>query len=102
MVSTIIQHHTNDIIRCTACGNRYEGLWKCDMKNGPGKFMYLDKGQVYTGEWIDDIPVCGMLEDFGRDGAPDPPVYPIPKVLLKYILIMMMKFSPNIHKCSVH
>ena len=68
------------------------------MKNGPGKFMYLDKGQVYTGEWIDDIPVCGTLEDFGRDGAPDPPVYPIPKVFseintLLHIMIIMMKFT---------
>ena len=67
-------------VQYIACGNRYEGLWKSDMKNGSGRFMYLNKGQVYTGEWVDDVPVCGMLEDVGRNGAPDPPVYPIPKV----------------------
>ncbi len=61
-------------------GNRYEGMWSEDMKNGDGKFLYLDKGQVYVGTWVDDIPKCGSMEDFGREGAPNPPVYPIPKV----------------------
>ncbi len=60
--------------------NRYEGMWRDDMKNGDGKFLYLDKGQVYTGTWVDDIAKCGCVEDFGREGAPDPPVYPIPEV----------------------
>lgn len=50
------------------------------MKNGEGKFLYLDKGQVYTGTWMDDTAKCGTLEDFGREGAPDPPIYPIPEV----------------------
>ena len=65
---------------CTASGNRYEGSWSDDMKNGPGRFLYLDKGQVYTGTWVDDIAKCGSLEDFGREGAPAPPIYPIPEV----------------------
>ena len=60
--------------------NRYEGSWKVDKKNGPGKFFYLDKGQVYEGVWVDDIPKCGTVVDFGRDGAPDPTTYPIPEV----------------------
>lgn len=63
-----------------ANGNRYEGSWNNHMKNGPGKFYYLDKGQVYVGQWVDDIAKCGTLEDFGRESAPDPPVYPIPEV----------------------
>lgn len=63
-----------------ANSNRYEGLWKDGLKNGEGKFIYLDKGQVYTGTWLDGIAKCGYMEDFGRDGAPNPPVYPIPKV----------------------
>ena len=50
------------------------------MKTGEGKFLYLDKGQVYTGTWMDDTTKCGTLEDFGREGAPDPPIYPIPEV----------------------
>ena len=61
-------------------GNRYEGSWSNDMKNGPGKFYYLDKGQVYVGNWVDDVAKYGTLEDFGREGAPDPPAYPIPEV----------------------
>ena len=73
------QHNGKGLLRL-ADGNRYEGSWENGMKNGPGKFLYLDKGQVYSGEWVDDIPKCGTLEDFGREGAPDPPTYPIPEV----------------------
>lgn len=64
----------------SANGNRYEGSWKNDMKNGEGKFFYLDRGQVYTGTWMDDTAKCGTLEDFGRETATDPPIYPIPEV----------------------
>ena len=63
-----------------ASGNRYEGSWSRDLKNGAGKFYYLDKGQVYVGNWVDDIAKCGTLEDLGRERAPDPPIYPIPQV----------------------
>ncbi len=68
------------MISSTATGDHYEGSWRDDMKNGPGKFFYLDKGQVYTGDWVDDIAKCGALEDFGREGATHPPVHPIPEV----------------------
>ena len=68
------------MLSLTANGNRYEGSWQKDMKTGEGKFLYLDKGQVYTGTWMDDTTKCGTLEDFGREGAPDPPIYPIPEV----------------------
>ena len=63
-----------------ANGNRYEGMWKNHMKNGDGRFLYLDKGQIYSGFWVDDIAKCGTVEDFDRDNAPDPPKYPIPEV----------------------
>ena len=60
--------------------NRYEGLWKDDKKHGEGKFFYLNKGQLYIGVWVEDIAKCGTMEDFGREGAPQPTIYPIPKV----------------------
>ncbi len=60
--------------------NRYEGSWKNGKKNGPGKFFYLDRGQLYEGVWVDDVPKCGEMTDFGRDCAPAPTQYPIPKV----------------------
>merc|ERR1712170_289397 len=43
--------------------NRYEGSWKNGKKNGPGKFYYLDKGQVYEGTWLDDVAKCGEMKD---------------------------------------
>ena len=69
--------------------NRYEGSWKTDKKNGPGKFFYLDKGQVYEGVWVEDIPKCGTVVDFGREGAPDPTQYPIPEVRALSILAVL-------------
>ncbi|XP_065831521.1 MORN repeat-containing protein 3-like [Oscarella lobularis] len=58
--------------------NRYEGSWKDDKKHGSGKFFYLDKGQVYQGTWIDDVPKCGSLEGFDEERASNPPEFPIP------------------------
>lgn len=63
-----------------ANGNRYEGLWERDMKNGEGKFLYLDKGQVYTGSWKEDVAKCGVLEVLDMEGVPNPPAYPLPQV----------------------
>lgn len=63
-----------------ANGNRYEGSWEDDMKNGDGRFFYLDKGQMLTGFWVNDVAKCGTMEDFDRDSAPQPPKYPIPEV----------------------
>jgi hypothetical protein len=64
------------------------------MKHGEGKFLYLDKGQVYSGLWYNDIAKCGTLEDYGRDIATNKPIYPIPEVQLyddnKSICIFLM------------
>ncbi|XP_061459179.1 MORN repeat-containing protein 3 [Rhineura floridana] len=62
--------------------NRYEGSWKDGKKHGPGKFIYLDTGQLYEGFWVADTPRCGTMIDFGRDEAPAPTQYPIPKIEL--------------------
>ena len=51
-----------------------------DQKNGAGKFYYLDKGQVYEGTWLNDVPKCGEMKHFGRENAPDATQYPIPHV----------------------
>ncbi|XP_075034232.1 MORN repeat-containing protein 3 isoform X1 [Mixophyes fleayi] len=60
--------------------NRYEGFWKGGKKHGPGQFYYLDKGQLYDGIWVEDIPKCGTIVDFGRAEASSPTKYPIPEV----------------------
>lgn len=62
--------------------NRYEGVWKDGKKHGHGKFFYLDKGQLLEGIWAAGIPKCGILIDFGRDEAPAPTPFPIPKVII--------------------
>jgi len=43
-------------------GDRYEGMWENGMKNGPGKFFFMDKDLVYTGNWKDNIAKCGTIE----------------------------------------
>ena len=42
-------------------GNSYEGLWEDGMKNGNGKFYFLDKGQIYEGFWMDGDAKCGTI-----------------------------------------
>ncbi|XP_012586648.1 PREDICTED: MORN repeat-containing protein 3 [Condylura cristata] len=63
-------------------GNRYEGSWQRGMKNGPGRFFHLDHGQLFEGFWVDNVPKCGTMTDFGRDEAPEPTQFPIPQVKL--------------------
>ena len=55
-------------------------MWARGMKNGEGKYLYLGRGQVYTGTWVDDVAKCGTVEDVDRDSTPNPPPYPIPQV----------------------
>lgn len=64
----------------TANNDRYEGGWKDGKKHGPGRFFFLDKGQLLEGIWVTDVPKCGIMIDFSRDAAPAPTQYPIPKV----------------------
>ena len=75
-----------------ANGNRYEGSWGRDVKNGEGKFLFLDRGQVYTGMWVDDVAKCGVLEDVdrSRDTASNPPIYPISEVYIPIIIITII------------
>jgi len=63
-----------------ANGNRYEGSWSNGVKNGPGKFFYQDKGQVYEGMWVDDLAKCGQMKDWNRDSAPAATQFPLPPV----------------------
>ncbi|KAM3874294.1 MORN repeat-containing protein 3 [Diretmus argenteus] len=80
-----------------ANGNRYEGSWKDGKKDGDGTFHYLDKGQLYEGFWVDGVAKCGTLSDVGRDEAPTPTKYPIPKVHLLDMQLVLME-SQSAHK----
>lgn len=52
-------------------GDRYEGMWFDDEKEGPGKFIYLAKRQSYSGEWSRGQPRCGMIQNLtGIPGCP--------------------------------
>lgn len=72
--------------------NRYEGTWKDDKKNGPGKFYYLTHGQIYEGIWLEDVAKCGTMKDFDRENAPEPTQYPIPKVSLVNFICKLTHF----------
>lgn len=68
------------MLSCLENGNRYEGGWERGMKNGHGRFFHLDHGQLFEGFWVDNVAKCGTMIDFGRDEAPEPTQFPIPKV----------------------
>ncbi|KFO23547.1 MORN repeat-containing protein 3 [Fukomys damarensis] len=63
-------------------GNRYEGTWERGRKHGNGRLFHLDHGQLFEGFWVEDVAKCGTMIDFGRDEAPAPTQFPIPKVKL--------------------
>ena len=51
---------------------------------------------MYEGVWVDDIPKCGTMMDFGREGAPEPTKYPLPEVC-----IVIVQFSDlNLGFCT--
>ncbi|XP_044151321.1 MORN repeat-containing protein 3-like [Bufo gargarizans] len=60
--------------------NRYEGSWKDGRKHGAGIFYYLDKGRIYDGYWVKDIPKCGTMEDIDCTEAPNTKKLLIPEV----------------------
>ena len=53
-----------------------------DMKNGEGKFLYTDKGQLYTGWWLNNVPKCGIFENLENTTNSDPVSYQFPKCTL--------------------
>lgn len=65
-------------------GNRYNGEWKNGLKNGKGMFYHLDKGQLQTGIWVDDVCVFSVIENLHyRQCSVLPTAYPIIEVRTK-------------------
>ncbi|XP_060759931.1 MORN repeat-containing protein 3-like [Neoarius graeffei] len=64
-------------------GNIYEGSMKDGKKHGHGRFIYMDRGQVYEGFWVDDIPKCGILYEYNRENTHTPQLNRILPVMLK-------------------
>lgn len=53
-----------------------------DLKEGPGKFIYKTRKQIYEGEWALGSPKCGSLKDMGNaDDVTITGHLPIPPVL---------------------
>lgn len=54
-------------------GDCYQGEWLNDKKEGPGEYFYKSRKKVYVGEWVNDVPKCGIYSDadFAEDVDPD-------------------------------
>lgn len=50
-------------------GNSYTGSWFQDKRQGHGTMNWVTKGQVYNGEWSDDLP-NGLGEHVWQQGLP--------------------------------
>lgn len=62
-------------------GNRYDGEWKGGLKHGRGRFFHLNKGQMQTGVWLDNVCVFSVIENIPyRQCALFPTAYPINSV----------------------
>lgn len=54
-------------------------------KEGPGRFIYLKKRQMFEGEWFQDVAQCGTIVQFPNST----PVHPIPIIqLLDYKMVI--------------
>ena len=43
-------------------GDRFEGTFANDKREGKGVFFYRDKGSIYEGLWHDDEAICGTYK----------------------------------------
>ena len=44
-------------------GDHFEGYWMRDMKHGQGSYYYGEKNKIYVGEWVEDVPRCGVFTE---------------------------------------
>lgn len=44
-------------------GDRFEGQWLNNKKEGQGRFFYAATRKVYEGEWVEDVAKCGTYSD---------------------------------------
>lgn len=82
--------------------NRYEGCWENDMKNGSGKYFYLDSGQIFEGFWKNGIPKCGTMRDYGRADAEKPTPLPIPEVSITKLYCNALDQRPSADTAVIH
>lgn len=57
-------------------------MWLNDKKEGPGKFIYRNRRQMYEGEWSLGQPKCGTLKDLPPLQGQAPRKYLIPAIEL--------------------
>ena len=55
-----------------ASGECFEGYWFKDMKHGQGSFYYGNSNRIYVGEWVENIPKCGIFTEVEDDEISQP------------------------------
>lgn len=84
--------------KIAANGNRYEGEWHHDKKNGIGEFYHLATAQRQVGYWENEVCVTSKMEDIRfRQSAVFPTCYPIPQLKLK-AEVPCSVFLESVHK----
>ncbi|ORX87386.1 hypothetical protein BCR32DRAFT_274527 [Anaeromyces robustus] len=58
-------------------------MWMNGEKEGPGKFIYKSKRQMYEGQWSNGIPKCGTIIDISELPIYPKRKYPIPPCELR-------------------
>ena len=53
-------------------GDHFEGQWVNDKREGQGSYYFMEKNQVYVGEWVDDIPKAGVFSEVDDNENPVP------------------------------
>lgn len=77
-------------------GNHFEGSWVQDLREGQGSYFYQESNKLFVGEYVNDMPKCGIYSQVIDDQTPEQEqlekelkmpefddIPPIPKLQLK-------------------
>lgn len=50
-------------------GDHFEGSWVNDQREGQGSYFYAETNKLFVGEYVDDMPKCGIYSEVVDEAA---------------------------------
>lgn len=52
-------------------GDHFEGSWVYDQREGQGSYFYAESNKLFVGEYVNDMPKCGIYSEVVDDSIPE-------------------------------
>jgi hypothetical protein len=52
-------------------GDHFEGSWVNDLREGQGSYFYAESNKLFVGEYVNDMPKCGIYSEVVDDKTPE-------------------------------